>query len=350
MIPKSICTYQIITPITSGWNNLKFCRFDVLGQTTGIHRHTVPLNIVAATLRCSFGQNSNWIGFLFHIYVEQLLSSTWSYQQQKQTSTMVKTRRSSDTCNEGIADTKQGHVAKVAENPKVPGIHNVYTKKEVVFHLLTELFCRSRQHSWYRILPKDDALPDITDCTRVEWEYLLPMLTFLGLISFKVGSTVKQAHIVTAQWAELKHVLSKHVRFDWTHYKQDRGSSEYFFCIGGPYYRGPRQQFFPLEGRPLSKTKSINLHKAARDKRAKMRSIRPSVVKEAIRLLTHRQFSRITHTPIQVMESEGVDEADCTRVADEVEKNIAYAVALDLCRRPRLSRSNAGNVFHKPLQ
>ena len=97
------------------------------------------------------------------------------------------------------------------ESPPANALHLRKSRKEVCFTLLTELFCRSQQGTWFMILPKDDCRPDITHCTGCEWESLLPLLAYLGLITVKVTSVVKQITIARSQWQEIVQALNRHV-------------------------------------------------------------------------------------------------------------------------------------------
>ena len=66
------------------------------------------------------------------------------------------------------------------------------------------------------ILPKDNCCPDITHCTGCEWESLLPLLAYLGLITVKVTSVVKQITIARSQWQEIVQALNRHIQIELT--------------------------------------------------------------------------------------------------------------------------------------
>ena len=266
-------------------------------------------------------------------------------KQKKQLLTMVQTRRSFNTSHQSPIDTSQSNVAKASTELPQAHIHSIYTRKEVLFHLLTEIFRRSKQHIWYRILPKDDGYPDITNCTGVEWEHLLPLLVFLGLISFRTGSMVKQVSIVTSQWKEMAHAVRKHVILEVSSYRRQNRSIEQYICIGNPMYSGPRQQFGLASVKSAVALSERKMGITTRAQRSALLSLQNKAVDEAVCLLAQRQFARITKTSIDVIEQDNVNMDEWKRVASEVEKSICFAEALDLHRRPRLSRLNAGKFF-----
>ena len=214
------------------------------------------------------------------------------------------------------------------------------TRKEVVFKLLTHVFLCARQHHWYRILPSDGIDPDITHATEVKWEYLLPMLTYIGLISWKVTSMVKECIVEDNQWDIFKQAIEKHgmMHLSTIFIQKTRVR---FFCIGKPIYSGPLKQI-------RAKAAIICLRGSLGQ-----RELGIDVQKQAKQLIARRQYNRTMRKDQSIIDVDGNEDNEkdndddvspdiIDRIAIEVERQIKVAENLDLNLRPRLSRANHG--------
>ena len=105
---------------------------------------------------------------------------------------------------------------------------------------------------WFRILPIDDDKDgaeaanelDITHMTHFQWETLLPVLLYIGLIGFRVTSVVHNGFVIPSQWDELaksmktKHQIDLHV----TPIRRKGKKRVYYICLGNPHYKNPSLQ------------------------------------------------------------------------------------------------------------
>ena len=149
---------------------------------------------------------------------------------------MVKTRRSSMVSSPPLMDRKRRRTLVQQESPHAAQIHERYTKKEICFRLIQELFCRGFEGYWYTLLPNGDGLADISHALGVEWRYLLPVLSYLGLITTTVTSMVKNTAIMHWQWIKLQNAIVKYKRFEVSVVCLKHCTKYQFFCIGKPKY------------------------------------------------------------------------------------------------------------------
>lgn len=156
--------------------------------------------------------------------------------------------------------------------------------RDVVYRSFKEVFALGIQHYWFRILPTgDEEEVDITHCLRMEWATLLPVMLYLGLISFRVSSVVNEAHIVQAQWDELSKAMEmKHsIRLEVTTIRTKGRPRTFYLCIGKPCYTNPNKQ-----------TKAfVSLPEAS--KRAALRQLKSTFHFAAQRILDHRNYLRL---------------------------------------------------------
>ena len=155
---------------------------------------------------------------------------------------MVKTRRSSQQCSPAKMDPKRRRSAIYLLNNGARGIQDVLTSKEICFKLLQEVFLSARKHWWYRCLPAEDEYEDIQQGTGMEWSHLLPLLTYCGLITFRVDSMVKEGTVLVEQWEELGQAISRHARLQITQIRSKGEDRIAFFCIDYPHYSSPVKQ------------------------------------------------------------------------------------------------------------
>ena len=136
------------------------------------------------------------------------------------------------------------------------------------------------------------------------------------------------------------------MRMEITSIRTQYARRSYFFCVGQPRYQNPLAQ-----EKALSLVGMVGLvpsrGMAPRDLALEAQKIAVAVLND--RLACRVQGPRIGRIAIedqqqqqQQQQQEGLNDDQVDAIAEAVHASIEYAVALDLERRPRLSRSNAG--------
>ena len=222
-------------------------------------------------------------------------------------------------------------------------LHRGMTVGEACFEILTRVIRASMNGHWYRILPKDGVYDDISSLTGIAWEHLLPLMLEIGLVRCGVGSTVKSTHVCHGQWDEMAKALARDVKMEVTICRVDDGPREVFVCVGQPCYKGPIEQF------KVFKNGNLMLpHRTCSIREIDRTSQRLSA------FIKNRELAKRV-----LEEKENVEDLTDEQIEDIagcVEGQIQYALALDLDRRPRLSRTNAGmskrddDIFNSPSQ
>ena len=100
----------------------------------------------------------------------------------------------------------------------------------------------------------------------------------------------------------------------------------YYFCVGKPSYKDP-----------LAQEKELGSCREQLPRKTPSRRLMMMVKDAAKRVLDARLADRVQPDP-----PEALNEEQIGYVAETIHSAIAYAAALDLDRRPRLSRTNAG--------
>ena len=185
----------------------------------------------------------------------------------------------------------------------------------------------ARRRWWYQILPAEDEYEDIQQATGMEWTHLLPLLMYCGLITFRVDSMVKEGTVLVEQWEELGQAISRHVRLQITQIRSKGGDRIAFVCIDKPHYSSPAKQY---------KDTNLSLHNHSLMERQLVMDIKN--LGEKIRAI--RLYNRVMENHQDTNQT--VDDEEVLHVTNEIREQINYALALDLQRRPRLSRTNAG--------
>lgn len=201
------------------------------------------------------------------------------------------------------------------------------------------------QGLWFRILPVDDHNDDISVGVGMEWRYLLPLLSKCGLVRSKVTSVVKDVHVDVSQWHEMTRAITKKIKMEVTAIRTKYSRRSYFYCVGDPNFRNPMEQW-----------KGSRLVGVARSS-LPPRDIVLEAQKVATAILNDRLAERVRgghlNLPLanntirgshqnQAQLQEQLNDEQVGAVATAVTAAIDFAAALDLDRRPRLSRSNAG--------
>ena len=206
--------------------------------------------------------------------------------------------------------------------------------------MLAELFSQGIAGFWFRILPVVGEDDDVCACLGVDWQQLCPVLHFLGLIGHDVTSVVKNCFIVRDQWDELLQSVQKCVRCQITHCRGKTGSRTACFSIGEPKFRNPRQQ-------EKKGGASLWLNTSS-----KVRKLKVDFGNAARKILQQRNYERIpndanniTNTNNQERNGAEDDDGHTEEITDMVNNDLnaktEHAHALDLDRRPRLSRTDA---------
>ena len=84
-------------------------------------------------------------------------------------------------------------------------------------------------------MPKDGCNDSITTATGVKWNVLLPILTYLGLITFTITSVVNPANVMRQQWEEFANSLMGQIRIEISEMFINKQRT-YYICIGNPKY------------------------------------------------------------------------------------------------------------------
>jgi hypothetical protein len=250
---------------------------------------------------------------------------------------MVTTRRSLHIETADELDPRRGHKRHKQLVDTVIGIQPKGPGYQACFNLLRSLFQVSMRGYWYRILPVDGMHDDISIATGVEWTYLLPLLMKLGLIVAKVTSVVKEIQVVKRQWDEFGRGMAASIRLETTSIRRKKQPRAYFFCLGDPIWSNPINQNksdmivlveLPPEGKQLRTKIKRTVNGILR------RRLIGRVNGECNLLHVADSIDASTITTVA-----GMEEEEVMSLASVLEQRILFALALDLNRRPRLSRT-----------
>ena len=138
---------------------------------------------------------------------------------------------------------------------------------------------------------------------------------------------VKEGTVMVEQWEELAQAISRHVRLQITQIRPKSGGRIAFFCLDHPQCSSPKRQL---------KNTNLSLHNQS----VMERQLAMDVKKFAENIKAIRLYNRVMEndTNQQVI----LDNEEVLHVSNEIQDQIQYALSLDLQRRPRLSRTNAG--------
>lgn len=251
---------------------------------------------------------------------------------------MVKTRRSSHTSDFSPVFPRQRDAPYTHGEPPVTRKRLGGCVAQESFETLTWILKSAKKGKWYRILPVSsfsDASDDIQVATGIDWEHLLPLMSKCGLITSTVTSTVKEDTVNRSQWDEVCNSLKKHCRMQVTCVQPKRQKRVFYFCVDVPLYSNPIKQQQEQE----------RLRKRPVYARPASRFIRDTVQSLAERIVNNRIYERVIEEQERRMFVEDNDkEEEEARVGNKVKQCVNFALALDLDRRPRLSRSDANQI------
>jgi hypothetical protein len=273
---------------------------------------------------------------------------------------MVTTRRSSLGKQPAPPDPFEDRKRQRVLGDQASGIRRLGKGTVECFSKLELLFAHSQTGLWFRVLPIDGHDDDICVGLGVEWKYLLPLLTKCGLVRSKVTSVVKDVHVDHGQWDELAKAITRAVRMEITAIRTKYSRKSYFICIGQPKFQNPLEQDKALKS--ISKKKREELFSALQPPPRQLvldvQEVATAIVDER---LARRVLQGKNPTIRQGQQQEGQQqEADGQQqqvavvaqvptndnemqvVTTAVHNLIEFAAALDLERRPRLSRTTAG--------
>ena len=247
------------------------------------------------------------------------------------TSTMTTTRRSSRSGNQPSGEFLQGQKCQEILVERVEKLTRLGKNADTCFDLLKRVLASATQGFWWRISPVDGYDDDISVGFGVEWCYLLPLLIKCGLMRCRV---IKDLQVNVVAWKSMSQSLSALIRLEIT------SNPTHFLCIGKARYKNPREQ---QKKCPLSFWTTI----ASPAPRQLMIEIKQVVAKA---MLDDRSASRNVvqngQNDVQNDQEQGQEEEEELEQETALHStSIDFAMALDLDRRPRLSRTNAGTYY-----
>jgi len=218
-------------------------------------------------------------------------------------------------------------------------------KDDPPLELLPRLFDRMKRGVWFRVLPTEDTFDDICDAMNQDWEDLLPLLIDHGLLACDIRDDVKNYTFKINKWELFQNNASRDTRHATHPVRRDSAPRVWYICLGNPEYNNPlhqekaiKQKEFAYQEFDSSSPKDKLL---ARELRAKAKEI-----------LLSNATARIK----KAKESKEKDEARdkvLQQASDpsKFEEAIAYGLALDLEREPRLDRAGVNEIeIHKRNQ
>lgn len=132
------------------------------------------------------------------------------------------------------------------------------------------------------------------------------------------------------QWEELAQAIRRHVRLQITQIRQKNGGRIAFFCLDTPNCSSPKEQ---------RKNTNLSLHNQSLTER----QLAMDVKKFAEYIKAVRLYNRVMENDNNLSNQQTtLDNEEVLHVSNEIQDQIQYALSLDLQRRPRLSRTNAG--------
>ena len=211
--------------------------------------------------------------------------------------------------------------------------------------LLPRLFDRMKRGVWFRVLPTEDTFDDICDAMNQDWEDLLPLLIDHGLLACDIRDDVKNYMFKINTWELFQTTHRETLDMRRTPVRRDGAPRVWYICLGNPDYNNPlhqekaiKQKEFAYQEFDSSSPKDKLL---ARELRAKAKEI-----------LLSNATARIN----KAKESKEKDKARdkvLQQASDpsKFEEAIAYSLALDLEREPRLDRAGVNEIeIHKRNQ
>ena len=211
--------------------------------------------------------------------------------------------------------------------------------------LLPRLFDRMKRGVWFRVLPTEDTFDDICDAMNQDWEDLLPLLIDHGLLACDIRDDVKNYMFKINTWELFQTTHRETLDMRRTPVRRDGAPRVWYICLGNPDYNNPlhqekaiKQKEFAYQEFDSSSPKDKLL---ARELRAKAKEI-----------LLSNATARIKKAKESKEKDESRDKV-LKQASDpsEFKEAIAYALALDLEREPRLDRAGVNEIeIHKRNQ
>ena len=262
---------------------------------------------------------------------------------------MVTTRRSSRGEQENPSVSSQEHKRQKYLAAQATGIRRLGRDTVECFSVLERVFLHATPGLWFRILPLDDSDDDICVGFGVEWRYLLPLLTKCGLVRSVVTSMVKDIEVVTRQWDEMAKALVQAVRMEITSTRRQYASRpSHFICVGTPKFRNPMDQEKAFQSlKNAGKISSLPSTTPPRPLMIEVKAVAMAILNDRLadRAIHNDRSANRAQMQQQEQQHEQLDDEQIEEVANVVNDAIEYASVLDLNRRPRHSRSQAGEFF-----
>ena len=257
---------------------------------------------------------------------------------------MVKTRRSFDICSPSCLDPSKRHHILQSDSPLLQGIQAGHPFKEVLHKSIRQLFTLGAKGYWFQILPSGDSDDlDITHCLGVEWDTILLLIMYDGLISFWTSSVVNEGTVHRIQWDNLGLELKKYeLDLNITNVRQKNKRRVYYFCIGKPIFNNILHQHKALislsDDRPLERRQLLRDIQVAKTRILNSRN-----------LIRFEKSSGAGNSQSARRRKDTVDEdlEFAQEVSSRFEKEIEFALALDLTCKTRMSRTNGSKIIIK---
>lgn len=283
-------------------------------------------------------------------------------------STMVQTRRNSKNSN-GRASirAKRSTESSLPNSPKKQNVGTPSPNKDLK-EVIADIFVHSRREIWWKILPDTDGNGDIVAATGIPWKIVLPLLISLRIVTAKVTSVVKTYAVSHTKLLELAASICHRCTMEISKMQDiTKGNSKYYFCVGKPQFATPLKQRLAVESAAKrSLLKSLMLPVPSLGVSDKIQKRARTVAKVVWEKAVRQRLEKLNRAgavgqnflqqPQCIFCNEALESCCCNgnnkeicedapngnvgaSLADQLQQQVQYALALDLMRTPRLSRS-----------
>ena len=144
---------------------------------------------------------------------------------------------------------------------------------------------------------------------------------------------VKEGTVLPEQWKELGHAILKHVQLQVTQICSKGDNQIAFFCLDQPVHSSLANQMGNTNPNLSLHNPTVMEHQLAVDIKNLGRQIRVLCL-----------YNRVMGMQKTGVVTETVATKNIHHIEKKIGDQIKYALVLDLTRRPRLSRTNAGKL------
>jgi hypothetical protein len=168
------------------------------------------------------------------------------------------------------------------------------------------------------------------------------------LIAVEITSIVKNFLVNKTQWDEMANALAGDdikMKVTLARFNKNGEARQYYFVLGQPKFKSPLMQ----------NRHHSHAHISLSERSPEWNGVISKVKKESEWIVNSKLVDRLLHRSTSSYPTNwGVarqqqeptpDEDEQNRVISEAHQRISSALALDLQRRPRLSRTNAGMLY-----